>query len=225
MLLKKVVILSTLFSALAFGENSAINHSENLVANGEYSLKSEKNLVTVMPAKNIDGSINVLVEIPSGTNGKWEVNKETENLDWEFKKGAPRVVQYLPYPSNYGMIPQTLSPEEIGGDGDPLDVLLLGEAVPRGAYVKGKLIGVMYTKDHGETDDKLLAVAEGSPFENVNSVSELAEQFPGTLTILQTWFVNYKGIGEDMKVTGFANKTEADKVLNEAINGYNKYGK
>lgn len=225
MLLKKVVILSTLFSALAFGENSAINHSENLVANGEYSLKSEKNLVTVMPAKNIDGSINVLVEIPSGTNGKWEVNKETGNLDWEFKKGAPRVVQYLPYPSNYGMIPQTLSPEEIGGDGDPLDVLLLGEAVPRGAYVKGKLIGVMYMKDHGETDDKLLAVAEGSPFENVNSVSELAEQFPGTLTILQTWFVNYKGIGEDMKVTGFANKTEADKVLNEAINGYNKYDK
>lgn len=225
MLLKKVVILSALFSALAFGENSAINHSENLVANGEYSLKSEKNLVTVMPAKNIDGSINVLVEIPSGTNGKWEVNKETGNLDWEFKKGAPRVVQYLPYPSNYGMIPQTLSPEEIGGDGDPLDVLLLGEAVPRGAYVKGKLIGVMYMKDHGETDDKLLAVAEGSPFENVNSVSELAEQFPGTLTILQTWFVNYKGIDEDMKVTGFANKTEADKVLNEAINGYNKYGK
>lgn len=225
MLLKKVVILSALFSALAFGENSAINHSENLVANGEYSLKSEKKLVTVMPAKNIDGSINVLVEIPSGTNGKWEVNKETGNLDWEFKKGAPRVVQYLPYPSNYGMIPQTLSPEEIGGDGDPLDVLLLGEAVPRGAYVKGKLIGVMYMKDHGETDDKLLAVAEGSPFENVNSVSELAEQFPGTLTILQTWFVNYKGIGEDMKVTGFANKTEADKVLNEAINGYNKYGK
>ena len=181
MLLKKVVILSALFSALAFGENSAINHSENLVANGEYSLKSEKNLVTVMPAKNIDGSINVLVEIPSGTNGKWEVNKETGNLDWEFKKGAPRVVQYLPYPSNYGMIPQTLSPEEIGGDGDPLDVLLLGEAVPRGAYVKGKLIGVMYMKDHGETDDKLLAVAEGSPFENVNSVSELAEQFPGSL--------------------------------------------
>lgn len=225
MLLKKVVILSALFSALAFGENSAINHSENLVANGEYSLKSEKNLVTVMPAKNIDGSINVLVEIPSGTNGKWEVNKETGNLDWEFKKGAPRVVQYLPYPSNYGMIPQTLSPEEIGGDGDPLDVLLLGKAVPRGAYVKGKLIGVMYMKDHGETDDKLLAVAEGSPFENVNSVSELAEQFPGTLTILQTWFVNYKGIGGDMKVTGFANKTEADKVLNEAINGYNKYGK
>ena len=46
------------------------------------------------------------------------------------------------------MIPKTLSPEEIGGDGDPLDVLLLGEAVPRGAYVKGKLIGVIYEIYH-----------------------------------------------------------------------------
>jgi inorganic pyrophosphatase len=63
------------------------------------------------------------------------------------KKGVSRVVQSLPYPANYGMIPQTLSPEEIGGDGDPLDVLLLGEAVPRGAYVKGKLIRVMYMKN------------------------------------------------------------------------------
>ena len=225
MLLKKVCILSVLMSALAFGENIAVNHSEKLVADGKYILKSEKNLITAMSAKNRDGSINVLVEIPSGTNGKWEVNKETGNLDWEFKKGVPRVVQYLPYPANYGMIPQTLSPEEIGGDGDPLDVLLLGEAVPRGAYVKGKLIGVMYMKDHGETDDKLLAVAEGSPFENINTVSELKEQFPGTLEILQTWFVNYKGIGEDMKVNGFAGKKEADKVLNEAVKGYNKYGK
>lgn len=225
MLLKKVCILSVLMSALAFGENIAVNHSEKLVADGKYILKSEKNLITAMSAKNRDGSINILVEIPSGTNGKWEVNKETGNLDWEFKKGVPRVVQYLPYPANYGMIPQTLSPEEIGGDGDPLDVLLLGEAVPRGAYVKGKLIGVMYMKDHGETDDKLLAVAEGSPFENINTVSELKEQFPGTLEILQTWFVNYKGIEEDMKVSGFAGKKEADKVLNDAIKGYKKYGK
>ena len=225
MLLKKVCILSVLVSALAFGENVAVNHSEKLIADGKYILKSEKNLITAMSAKNKDGSINVLVEIPSGTNGKWEVNKETGNLDWEFKKGVPRVVQYLPYPANYGMIPKTLSPEEIGGDGDPLDVLLLGEAVPRGAYVKGKLVGVMYMKDHGETDDKLIAVAEGSPFENINTISELKEQFPETLEILQTWFVNYKGIGEDMKVNGFAGKKEADKVLNEAVKGYNKYGK
>ena len=58
-------------------------------------------------------------------------------------------------------------------------------------------------KDHGKTDDKLLAVAESSVFENINTVSELKEQFPGTLEILETWFTNYKGIGEDMKIIGF----------------------
>lgn len=225
MLLKKVCILSVLISALAFGENVAVNHSEKLVVEGKYILKSEKNLITSISAKNQDGSINVLVEIPSGTNGKWEVNKETGNLDWEFKNGNPRIVQYLPYPSNYGMIPQTLSPEEIGGDGDPLDVLLLGEAVPRGSYVKGKLIGVMLMKDHGETDDKLLAVAESSVFENINTVSELKEQFPGTLEILETWFTNYKGIGEDMKIIGFEEKEKAENVLDEAVAGYKKYKK
>lgn len=86
-------------------KNIAVNHSEKLVADGKYILESEKKLITAMSAKNRDGSINVLIEIPSGTNGKWEVNKETGNLDWEFKKGVPRVVQSLPYPANYGMIP------------------------------------------------------------------------------------------------------------------------
>ena len=36
---------------------------------------------------------------------------------------------------------------------------------------------------------------------------------------------SYKGIGEDIKVNGFAGKAEADKVLNNAIDGYNRYGK
>ena len=38
MLLKKVCILSVLMSALAFGENIAVNHSEKLVADGKYIL-------------------------------------------------------------------------------------------------------------------------------------------------------------------------------------------
>ena len=86
MLLKKLCILSILMSSFAFGENVAVNHSEKLIADGKYILVSKKNLNEAMPAKNKDGSINVLVEIPSGTNGKWEVNKESGNLEWEFKR-------------------------------------------------------------------------------------------------------------------------------------------
>ena len=39
MLLKKVCILSVLMSALAFGENIAVNHSEKLVADREIYFK------------------------------------------------------------------------------------------------------------------------------------------------------------------------------------------
>lgn len=104
-----------------------------------------------------------------------------------------------------------------------LDVILLGEAVPRGMYVKAKLIGIMLMKDNGEIDDKLLAVTEGSVFENINKISELQSQFPGTLSILKTWFTNYKGVGEDMKINGFAEKEKAEKILNNAIKDYKKY--
>lgn len=42
MLLKKICILSVLMSALAFGENIAVNHSEKLVADGKYILNINK---------------------------------------------------------------------------------------------------------------------------------------------------------------------------------------
>ena len=44
----------------------------------------------------------------------------------------PRLIDFLPYPSNYGSIPKTLVDSEDAGDGDSVDVLVLGEALARG---------------------------------------------------------------------------------------------
>ena len=105
-----------------------------------------------------NGDVNVVVEVPAGTTGKWEVTKPEGELRWEVRDGKPRVVQYLGYPANYGMIPRTLLPKDLGGDGDPLDVVILGNAVPRGSVIPARLIGVMIMIDAGEQDDKLIAV-------------------------------------------------------------------
>lgn len=72
------------------------------------TIEASKNLYHGYTAKNANGTINVVVEIPAGTNAKYEVNTKTGNLDWEIKKGKPRMVKYLAYPANYGMIPSTL---------------------------------------------------------------------------------------------------------------------
>lgn len=164
-------------------------------------------------------SVQVIIEIPTGTTQKWEVNKSDGKLHWEVKDDQPRIIEYLGYPGNYGMVPRTLLSYENGGDGDPLDVLVLGPPVERGRVVKSKLIGVLNLLDGREQDDKLIAVMEGTAFYNVNSVEDLKREFPGVLPIIETWFESYKGPGK-LKSSGFSSVGKAKSILTKAIKTY-----
>ena len=84
--------------------------------------------------------------------------------------GKPRTINYEPYPINYGMIPRTALPTRIGGDGDPLDIIVLGPPLTQGDVVQVKIIGIMKMTDFGERDDKIIAVpinSELAQFENL----------------------------------------------------------
>ena len=186
----------------------------------QYTLVGPKNFLTDFEPINSDGTINVVIEIPAGTAAKWEVDKKDGSLKWEFKEGKPRIVKYLGYPGNYGMIPQTLLSKELGGDGDPIDVLVLGAMVPRGSVVEAKLIGILKFLDGGEKDDKLLAVLPGTSFSDINDIQELDKKYKGTSTIIEIWFANYKGPGK-VESKGIASVEEAKIVLNSAIKTYN----
>ena len=188
----------------------------------EYSLSSGLNYLRDIEPINSDGTVNVVVEIPTGTNEKWEVSKETGDIEWEFKKGKPRIVKFLGYPTNYGMIPRTLLSKDKGGDGDPLDVILIGSYIPRGNIVSGKVIGVLKMLVGGEIDDKLLMIQKDSPLYKANSVEELKEEFPGALSIIEKWFESYKGPGE-IKTNGYGSVFEAENVLNQAILDFETY--
>lgn len=164
--------------------------------------------------------VNMIIEIPAGTNQKWEVNKETGQLEWEQVGDSLRIINYLPYPANYGMIPGTYLPKELGGDDDPLDIFLLGPSLVRGTVHPVKLIGIIKMLDRGEQDDKLIAVDPQSWFGHINSIEELKESFPGVTTILVTWLESYKG-KDVVKVQGLESAEEAHIVLNRAIKNYN----
>ena len=62
----------------------------------------------------------------------------------------------LVYPINYGYIPGVL-----GGDGEELDVYLLGVDRPVDEY-RAKVIGIVYRRD--DVEDKLIAAPEGMHF-------------------------------------------------------------
>lgn len=165
------------------------------------------------------GTIRAVVEIPAGTNAKWEVAEDGSTLAWEMRDGRPRVVAYLPYPGNYGMIPRTLEAQVSGGDGDPADVLVLGPALPRGAVVEARLVGVLRMRDDGERDDKFLAVPHASPLAEVDSLAALDARYPGVTFILKTWFTHYKGPGR-VTVEGFGDRAEAQARLEAVMADY-----
>ena len=139
-----------------------------------------------------DNWVTARIEIPSGTLQKWEVSKATGKLEWETKNGRPRVVNYLGYPGNYGMIEQTVWKKSAGGDGDPVDILVLGEPLPRDARVSVRIIGMLKVLDRNEGDHKVLAVPKTGPFSTITSLIALKRQYPGVMSIITTWFENYK---------------------------------
>ena len=170
---------------------------------------------------NPDGLVNVVIEIPAGSNQKWEVDKVTGFLKWEITADTLRVIPYLPYPANYGMVPRTLLPAEEGGDDDPIDIFVLGLSVERGSVVPARVVGVINMLDNGEQDDKLIAIDPESWFYDVQTLSDLEKFYPGVTQILSVWLENYKG-GNRVEIQGVGDELEANRLLMEAIQGYSK---
>lgn len=167
-----------------------------------------------------DSLINVVIEIPAGSNQKWEVNKASGQIEWEqVNPDSFRVVNYLPYPANYGFVPQTLLPEASGGDDDPVDVFVLGASVGRGEILKVRLVGIIHMLDKGESDSKLLAVNTEQPGFDVASLEMLNLYYPGVIDILKLWLMHYKGTGE-VEILSVSDEAEALNYLNTAHKAY-----
>ena len=193
--------------------------SAGITYENEYTIVGDRNFLSGYPAGNDDGTVNVVVEIPAGTNQNWEVTIPDGKMKWEFKNGKPRVIKYLSYPGNYGMIPMTILPKEAGGDGDPLDVLLLDPSAPRGSVVRARAIGLLKFMDDGEQDDKILGIPDDSPFLGIGSISELDENFPGVVKIVEIWFANYKGANR-IELKGYGESSEARQLIDMAADAF-----
>ena len=168
------------------------------------------------PAKTEDGLVNVIVEIPAGTSKKWEINKSNGKLSLEYIDNSPRVIKYLPYPFNYGAIPNTFLSKEDDGDGDPLDAIVIGDYIRRGKVVTAKVLGYLEMLDSGEKDNKIIAISKDSPLYFVNDINQLNQNFPGITKIIETWFKNYKGKNK-IEIKGFSDKREAHELINKSI--------
>lgn len=207
--------------ACAGGSNSA-PVAKGLSADGPHALASKTNLLTNHLARNQDGTINVVIEIPAGTSEKWEVNEDGTALVRDFTGDVPRVIDYLPYPGNYGMIPRTLLDADKGGDGGALDAMVLGPAVPRGSVVRARPIGVVRVVDRMVQDDKILAVMEGPTLKEVYDVESLQSRYPGSTEIIALWWSNAHGQASQVNLMGTGSRGQANAVIDYAVESYKK---
>ena len=168
-----------------------------------------------LPFKNENGNITAVIEIPAGTNDKYEYNYELKEFTQEIRDGKPRVVNFLPYVGNYGFIPGTYMDPSIGGDGDALDILIIGESLKQGVIIEIKPIATLLLLDGGEEDHKVIGVPVYAKLNiaNVNDYESLTEPMKN---IIKTWFTNYKGPG-GMEFQGWIGTDSTNQVISKWI--------
>lgn len=162
----------------------------------------------IFDAGDVDGGIiNVINEIPKGSNLKVEWNRAL--AVFELDRVEPGI---FAKPCNYGFIPQTLDE-----DGDELDVLLIVDgALPTGVKVNGRVVGIMNFEDDGEMDHKVVCVADddrhwGNDIKDIDDVSEAWKKQ------VEHHFNHYKDLKKpgSTKVLGWGNVEDAKATIKE----------
>ena len=152
---------------------------------------------------------SAIIEIPAGTNKKFEYNYDSKSFECEKINGEDRIVNYLPYPGNYGYILNTYMDPKLGGDGDALDVLIIDESIAQGSKVNIEPLAILKLLDNGEEDHKIIAISTKSKINRFkNGIPKSAKE------IISTWFCNYKDKNV-MKFQEWGDKEQAIKEINK----------
>jgi len=157
-----------------------------------------------------NGNLRIVVEIPAGTNKKLEYNYVTNTFPVDIKDGKERIINFLPYPGNYGFIPSTMMNRVRGGDGDALDVLVLSQHSATQTILEVIPIALLNLIDNGEIDSKIIAVPINPNHRVISaaSYSQLHSEYPNVQRLIELWFTSYKGSGI-VEFNGWGNELSA----------------
>jgi inorganic pyrophosphatase len=176
--------------------------------------------------------VNTYVEIVPRDVVKYELDKPSGHL----RLDRPHKFSSL-CPTLYGFVPQTYCGTRIAefcmektgragvvGDGDPLDICILTEKTIMSSnfFMNAKPIGGLRLLDHGEADDKIIAVLNNDAafghFEEINDCPS------GLIERLTHYFLSYKQLPNDapraLEVTHVYSRDEAYEVINLSFEDY-----
>lgn len=150
------------------------------------------------------------VEIPAGSAVKYEFDQN----------GVLFVDRFLPgnevYPANYGGLPGTLA-----GDGDPLDALVITRSpLLPGAHIRFRPLGVLYMRDGGARDEKLIGVPVDAVDADTAGLRDISDLPLSQRQRLAAFFAGYKlqpDGSNPVRIAGWGDAAQAQTLLQQAI--------
>lgn len=168
----------------------------------------------VPTGSDVPNVINVIIEIPKDAEPvKYEVDKASGAIFVDRVLSTP-----MRYPCNYGYVPHTL-----GGDGDPLDALvILPLPLVPGAVIRCRPVGVLRMSDEAGSDEKLVVVPISKVFPGYDHIGDINQVSAHWLERIGHFFEHYKDLekGKWVKVEGWEN---ADSAKKEVLDGIARY--
>lgn len=156
-----------------------------------------------------ESNVDVLIEIPLGSNHKYEKCKKTGLLRCDRILYSPYV-----YPFNYGYFPNTLA-----GDGDELDAVVVTKypLIPN-SLIECKIIGVLKTRDEKGFDDKIICVPVSRVDPEFKDVYNYKDLKQSEVDMIEYFFRTYKNreYKKFVEIIGFADASSAKHLYKQS---------
>ena len=165
-------------------------------------------VINEIPTRSSDGDVNVFVEIPKGSQNKYEYDEDLGMIVLDRTLHSS-----VHYPTDYGFVPGTR-----GADGEPLDAMVMvDQSTFPGCLVEARIVGVLSIElSNDNPEQKLLGVPVREPrFAEYEDISDVPEHL---LKEIEHFFEVFKDLeGSDIRVLGWEGPQEARELLEEAI--------
>src|ERR1700692_745629 len=169
-----------------------------------------RNLNRLPPFDKESGALNIIVETPKNGRIKYKYKE---------KYGMFQLDKTLPYgfsfPFEFGFVPST-----IGGDGDPLDVLVLSdEATFPGCLVRGQVLSVLQGEQREgkkvNRNDRLVAIPLSVKTQEPIIPAKTLDK--ALISDITNFFISYnEAQGKKFKSLGFGSRQRALDLIEEA---------
>lgn len=163
-----------------------------------------------LPTYNGKKQLQAVIEVPAGSATKLHYNRQTKAFEAEQHAGQDRVINFLPYPANFGFIPST----ETNAQKKPLEVVVLCGSKAAGTVMEVIPVGVLQLETDGELDHKIVAVPARPSERTVNAsdFNGFTADYPAVKAILQQWFVFHNPTAKS-KFVGWRNEQFAEQEI------------